>query len=121
AQPTTPGQEDSPSPGGGASTAMDTSSAAPNDTALKEDAPSGSAGTPVEATGTPGVGAGVATSEANPTVATAGSASSGTSSPTRDEFAVVASNSQAANCKASNGNGSTVTLSLGKANVAFKI
>ena len=54
-------------------------------------------------------------------VATASSASSGTSSPTRDEFAVVASNAQAANGKASNGNGSTVTLSLGKANVAFKI
>ena len=52
-------------------------------------------------------------------VAAAGPVSSGTSSPPRDELAVVTSNGHA---KGSNGNGaSTVTLSLGKANVAFKI
>src|SRR5207249_4550286 len=94
APPATPTQDDSPSAGGGASTAPDTSSDAPTATALKEDAPSASAGSPVEAAGTPGVGAGVAAAEANPMVATASSASSGTSSPTRDEFAVVASNAQ---------------------------
>ena len=54
-------------------------------------------------------------------VAAAGPVSSGASSPARDEFAVVAANGHAASAKASNGNGSTVTLSLGKANVAFKI
>ena len=37
------------------------------------------------------------------------------------ELAVIATNGHAAPAKASNGNGSTVTLSLGKANVAFKI
>jgi ribonucleoside-diphosphate reductase alpha chain len=56
----------------------------------------------------------------NTMVAAAGPVSSGASSPARDEFAVVAANGHAATGKA-NGNGSTVTLSLGKANVAFKI
>ncbi|HEV7811015.1 MAG TPA: hypothetical protein VGO64_10475, partial [Candidatus Limnocylindrales bacterium] len=59
----------------------------------------------------------------NDAVATAGSVSSGSSSPARDELAVVATNGHAAPAKAgSNGNGSgTVTLSLGSTNVAFKI
>ncbi len=41
--------------------------------------------------------------------------------PSVGELAVIATNGHAAPAKASNGNGSTVTLSLGKANVAFKI
>jgi ribonucleoside-diphosphate reductase alpha chain len=55
--------------------------------------------------------------------ATAGSDSSGASSPARDELAVVATNGHAAPVKAAtNGNGAgTVTLSLGTTNVAFKI
>jgi ribonucleoside-diphosphate reductase alpha chain len=55
--------------------------------------------------------------------ATAGSVSSGASSPARDELAVVATNGHAAPLKAAaNGNGAgTVTLSLGTTNVAFKI
>ena len=59
----------------------------------------------------------------NTPVAAASSISSGTSSPARDELAVVATNGHAAPGKAgSNGNGSgTVTLSLGATNVAFKI
>jgi len=110
-----PAQDEPPAAGGGTSAAPD----APTATAWKEDAPSGSAGSPVVAAGTPGVGGAVA--EANPMVAAANPVSSGTSSPARDEFAVVAANGHAASAKASNGNGSTVTLSLGKANVAFKI
>ena len=60
---------------------------------------------------------------ANASVAAAGSVSSGTSSPARDELAVEATIGHAAPAKAgSNGNGSgTVTLSLGIDDVAFKI
>jgi ribonucleoside-diphosphate reductase alpha chain len=58
-------------------------------------------------------------SNADSTAATASPASSGTSSPARDELAVVATNGHAAPAK-SNGSG-TVTLSLGSTNVAFKI
>jgi ribonucleoside-diphosphate reductase alpha chain len=61
----------------------------------------------------------------NTPAATAGSASSGASSPARDELAVVATNGHAAPAPAKAlGNGSglgTVTLSLGTTNVAFKI
>jgi len=54
------------------------------------------------------------------TPAATASEGSGSSSPARDELAVVASNGHAA--KSSNGNGmGTVTLSLGATNVAFKI
>jgi ribonucleoside-diphosphate reductase alpha chain len=125
AREATPTQPESPTAGGGtssgdaapehtprASLAVDTASS------LK-DAPSGSAGSLVVAAGTPNVGAAVA--DSNPMVAAANPVSSGTSSPARDEFAVVAANGHASSAKASNGSGSTVTLSLGKANVAFKI
>jgi ribonucleoside-diphosphate reductase alpha chain len=68
-------------------------------TAVK-DATAVGAGSPDVAAGTPGIGAESA----------------------KDEFAVIATNGAAAAPKASNGNGAgTVTLSLGKANVAFKI
>jgi ribonucleoside-diphosphate reductase alpha chain len=72
--------------------------------------------------GSPSVAASDAGANANPVATAASSVSSGPSSPARDELAVVAANGQATPAKASNGNGSgTVTLSLGKANVAFKI
>jgi ribonucleoside-diphosphate reductase alpha chain len=121
APPATPTQADLPPAGGGASASEPSdepraSVAVDTATALKEDATSASAGSPAMAANAPSVG--VAASVANPMVAAAGPVSSGTSSPPRDELAVVASNGHA---KASNGNGSTVTLSLGKANVAFKI
>ena len=72
---------------------------APTATAVKEDAATGNAGSTIVAADAPGVGA------------------------SKDEFAVIATNGHAAAApKASNGNGAgTVTLSLGKANVAFKI
>jgi len=66
----------------------------------------------------------VTSDSGNSPVAAASPISSGTSSPARDELAVVATNGHAAPApgKASNGNGSgTVTLSLGSTNVAFKI
>jgi len=63
-------------------------------------------------------GAAAAVSAVTP--AATASEGSGSSSPARDELAVVASNGHAA--KSSNGNGmGTVTLSLGATNVAFKI
>jgi ribonucleoside-diphosphate reductase alpha chain len=71
-------------------------------TALKEGAASGTAGSPVVAAGTPSVGA--------------GSASAGS-----DQLAVIATNGHAAPAKANGNGGGTVTLSLGRANVAFKI
>ena len=115
AQVQSPTQVAPPTAERGTSTAPD----APTATALKEDAPTATAGSPVSAAGTPSVGA--LESPANSMVAAAGPVSSGASSPARDEFAVVAANGHAASAKSANGNGSTVTLSLGKANVAFKI
>ncbi|MBV9497291.1 MAG: hypothetical protein JOZ54_23850, partial [Acidobacteria bacterium] len=59
----------------------------------------------------------------NDAVAAAGSVSSGSSSPARDELAVVATNGNghAAPVKATGNGSGTVTLSLGSTNVAFKI
>ena len=93
-----PAQDEPPTADRGSDSAR---SDAPPATAVKEDAPSGTAGSPDLAAGTPSVGA----------------------SPASDAFAVIATNGAAAAApKASNGNGGgTVTLSLGKANVAFKI
>ncbi len=68
--------------------------------AAKEDATTVGAGSPVMAASTPGVGA-----------ASAGS----------DGFAVVATNGHATPAKAAGNGSGTVTLSLGRANVAFKI
>ncbi len=69
-------------------------------TAVKESAATVATGSPALPATTPSVGA-----------VGAGS----------DQLAVIATNGHAAPAKASNGNGSTVTLSLGRANVAFKI
>ena len=75
-----------------ASGAVDTASA-------EKDAPSGQAGSPVVAAGAPSVGA----------------------SPAGGELAVIATNGHAAPAKATGNGSGTVTLSLGKTNVAFKI
>ena len=104
----TPAQDDLPAADRGADTAPDAPKASVAvDTALAEKgAAVGSAGYPASSANTPGVGAAV------PAAAPGVGAGS--------DLAVIAANGHAAPAKASNGSG-TVTLSLGAANVAFKI
>jgi ribonucleoside-diphosphate reductase alpha chain len=96
ARSSTPAQDEPPAADRGTSAPSDTprASVAVDTASAVKDAPSAVAGSPVVAATTPSVG----------------------------ELAVIATNGHAAPAKAgTGGNGSTVTLSLGRANVAFKI
>jgi ribonucleoside-diphosphate reductase alpha chain len=106
ARSTTPAQDELPSAAGGASTAPAETTDEPKASVAVDTAPKSEGGATASGTGSPVV-----------------AASTPTEGATRDGFAVIATNGHAAAApKASNGNGAgTVTLSLGKANVAFKI
>ncbi len=110
----TPAQDELPPAGGGASGSSADEDNKPRasvavDTTSREGASAGIGGSP----------AGAASSVSVNAPAAIASVESGSSSPTRDELAVVATNGQA---KTAKGNGAgTVTLSLGATNVAFKI